>query len=144
VHVHGILRREAHFASIHRRAKAHALLGDAPQALQAEHLEATRIGEDRAPPVHEAVQTTVRVDDARARPQEQVQRVAEDHLRAEPLQFLRRHRLDGAVGPDRHERRGLDDPMGGHQPPGARRSIDCLDAEDRIHCLERVSSIASP
>src|SRR5215472_10261455 len=44
----------------------------------------------------------------RSRPQEQVERVAEDDLGADVAQRSRRHRLDRAVRADRHEGRRLD------------------------------------
>jgi hypothetical protein len=50
---------------------------------QREHLEAAGIGEDRAVPARETVQAAVRLDDLEARPQVQVEGIAEDDLRAE-------------------------------------------------------------
>jgi hypothetical protein len=99
-----------HLAAVDRRAEAHALLVDAAHLGEAEHLEAARIGEDRALPVHEAVQPVVGVDHRRARAQHQVKRVAEDDARAEGFQLLRRHRLDRPVGAHGHEGRCLDLP----------------------------------
>jgi len=40
LHVHRVLRRQAHLAAIDRGAKAHALLADAAQAPETENLEA--------------------------------------------------------------------------------------------------------
>ena len=76
---------------------------------QAEHLEAAGVGEDRPLPVHEAVQPAMRAHDFGARPQHQMEGVAQHDLRAEALELLGRHRLDGAVGAHGHEGRRLDD-----------------------------------
>ena len=56
----------SHFAAIQRRLEAHPLLGDFAQLRETENLEATGVGENRPLPVHEAVQTAVRLDDLRA------------------------------------------------------------------------------
>jgi hypothetical protein len=84
--VHGFLRTEEHLAAVGRRGEGHARLGDLAPVGQREHLEAAGIGEDRAVPAGEAVQATVRLDDLQAGPQEQVEGVAEDDLRAEVAQ----------------------------------------------------------
>ena len=89
LHVHGIFGREAHVGAVDGRAKPHALLRDLAQAAQAEHLETAGVREDRALPVHEAVQPAVRGDDLRARPQHQVKRIAEHDLRAQSLRAPR-------------------------------------------------------
>jgi hypothetical protein len=58
--------------------------------------------------MHEIVQVAVPADDLGAGPQHQVEGIAENDLRAALDEFLRRHRLDRAVGADRHERRRFD------------------------------------
>ena len=50
----------------------------------------------------------MRGDDFKARAQPQVKGVAEADLGADFVQRGRRHRLDRAIGADRHENRGLD------------------------------------
>ena len=59
--------------------------------------------------MRERVQAAVRADHVDAGPQQQVERVAENDLRAQALELLGRHRLDRAVRADRHERRRVDD-----------------------------------
>ncbi len=73
----------AHGTAIDGRLEAHALLGDLAHGREAEHLEAARVGEDGLVPVHEAMQSAVRADDLGARPQHQVEGVAEDDLCAD-------------------------------------------------------------
>ena len=74
-------------------------------------------------PVHEMVQSTVLGDDLDPGAQHQVEGIAEHDLGAEPLEFLGGHRLDGAVGPHRHERRGLHRTVGERQPTAAGGAI---------------------
>ena len=61
----------------------------------------------------------MRAQDLLARPQHQVEGVAEHDVRAEALEFLGRHRLDGAVGAHRHEGRRLDHAVCELQPAAA-------------------------
>src|SRR5690606_21385056 len=106
-----------------------ALLRDLPLVRQREDLEAARVGEDRPVPAREAVQAAVRLDDLQPRAQEQVEGVAEDHLRAERAQLAREHPLDGAVGADRHERRGFDRAARERHPPAARGAVGAQQPE---------------
>ena len=59
-----------------------AVFVDGAQRGEREDLESTRVGEDRAVPVHELVQAAHLADDLVAGPQVQVIGVGEDHLRA--------------------------------------------------------------
>ena len=68
----------------------------------------------------------MRLDDVRARPQPQVERVAEDDLRADLVQFGGRHRLDGAVRAYWHEYRRFDAAVGKCQARASR----CAGARD--------------
>ena len=96
------------------------------RSAQAEHLEAARVGEDRARPAHEAVQPAERRDPLRARAQHQVIGVAEDDPRAQPLELGGRQRLDGGLRADRHEHRRLDHAVRGLR--AARRAPAAADA----------------
>ena len=144
LHVHRVFRIELHLAAVDRRAKAHALLADPPQAAQAEHLESAGVGEQCLPPVHEAVQPAVSADDRGAGPQQQVQGVAEDDLGAESLELLGGHGFHRAVGPHRHESRCLDRPVCGREAPDPCRAIACTHGERRVQARPRETSIASP
>src|SRR5690606_25709847 len=140
-----------------RRAELDTGLGHAAQLLEAEHLKAARIGEDWPLPVHETVQTAVRAHDLDARPKHQMKRVAEDHLRADRLELLGRHRLDRAVRADGHERRCVDDTAPKHHaaaPGGAVRRehfeihayLSCPGSVPAGECVGSagVTNIASP
>ena len=58
-------------------------------------------------PALEAVQAAELLDHVQARPQPQVEGVAQDDLRAHLVERLRHHALHGAVGAHRHEDRRL-------------------------------------
>ena len=107
LHVHGVLRRQAHFGTVNRRAKLHTVFGDLAQSRQAEYLKTARVSENRMLPVHELVQATVNRNHRSSRPQHEVKSVAEQYLRPERRELLGRHCLYGAVGTDRHEGRRI-------------------------------------
>ena len=95
-------------------------------------------------PVHETVQSPVCGDDGRTRSQHEVEGVAENDLGAQVFELLGGHRLDRAVGADRHERRGLDHAVGGHERARARGAIARPGGEAGPQALPRVMSMASP
>ena len=107
LNLHRLFRAHEHLGTIDRRSEGHALFLDLAHGAQAEYLETTGVGEDRAFPLHEIVQAVVLLDHLGARTQPQVEGVAEDNLGAGGDDIARQHALDGAVGADRHERRGL-------------------------------------
>ena len=102
------LRRQPMLRAVDRRAEGDAVGVELAQFLERHHLEAARIGQDRARPVHELVQPAQRRHALGARPQHQVEGVAEHDLRAGLGDRLRQHRLDRAGGAERHEGRRLD------------------------------------
>ena len=108
LHLHRLFRPHEHLGAIDGRGEVHALFLDLAHGAQAEHLEATGIGEDRPLPLHEVVQIAMFLDHLHPRAQPQVEGVAENDLRADPLDVTRQHALDRAIGTHRHEGRGLD------------------------------------
>ena len=76
---------------------------------EAEHLEAARVGEDRPLPVHEADAgrraRAITSGPGRSNRWKVLPRMI---CAPRPVELLRRHRLDRAVGADRHEGRRLD------------------------------------
>ncbi len=105
--LHRLFRPHEHLGAIHRRSEGHALLLDLAHRPQAEHLETAGVGQNRAFPLHEIVQVTVGLDHFHARAQPQVERVAEDDLRARGHNIPRQHALDRTVSAHRHERGGF-------------------------------------
>ena len=107
---------------------------------EAEDLEAAAVGEDRAVPAHERVQPAERRDRFLARPQRQVVRVGQDHLRAGLAQAAGVDALDGALRADRHEGRHFDRAMRrGEACSAAQRAgvvVQKLEAEWRWHVHE--------
>src|SRR5690606_30036490 len=99
--------RELDQVAVHGRAELHAVLVDLAQLLEAEDLKTARVGQDRAAPVHEAVQAAVSAHDVGPRAQHEVEGVAEHDVGAEVLELLGRHGLDAAVSADGHEGRRL-------------------------------------
>ena len=107
--LHRHLRRQEQLVAVDRRRERHAflvrLLRSGPRLNTWKPPESVRM---RPVPAHEAMQPAVRGDDVEPGAQPQVERVAEDDLRADLDELVGRHRLDRAVGADRHEHRRLD------------------------------------
>ena len=139
LNAHRLLRREKQPIAVDRRGELHALLGDLAQRAEAEHLEAPRVGEDRSAPAHEAVQAAMALDHLEPRSQPEMERVAEHDLRAELAQLGGRHRLDRAVGADRHERGCVHAAVRELEHAAARGAVPVRHGE-----LHRSISIASP
>ena len=65
----------------------------------------------------------------------------EDDLRAQLLQLLHRHRLDGAAGSHRHERRCLDHPVRRLQHAAPRAPVAMRDSKGkRRHGIQNTRS----
>ncbi|MNH06159.1 hypothetical protein D3C79_655180 [compost metagenome] len=106
--LHGFLGVEEDLLAVDGMTEMHPLLGDLANVTQAEHLETTGVGQDGALPVHEIMQIPVGAHHRLTRPQPEVEGVAKQDLGAGLAHLFRGHPLDGAVGTDRHEGRGLD------------------------------------
>ena len=106
--LHGRLGAEKMARAVDMGLKGRPLLGDLPQGAQAVDLESAAVGQDGAGPVHEPVQAAELGDQSMSRPQIEMVGVAEDDLRAQVADLLRRQRLDGALGAHRHEGRRRD------------------------------------
>ena len=91
---------------------------------QREHLEPAAVGEGRPRPVHERAEPACLLDDVGAGLQIQMVGVGQNRLRAKLFHGLRQHRLDGGLGADGDERRGVDvavrsaDDAGATEPSG--------------------------
>src|SRR5205814_1334700 len=117
------LRGQEMPAAVEMRTKLDPLLVDRPQGRERHDLEPARVGQDRIGPVHKAVQSAKRRDALGAGPQHQVIGVAENEPRAGRGDPFRGHRLDGRGSADRHEHRGLDEPMRGREAPQPRCAV---------------------
>jgi len=93
------------------RAEHGLLLADLRHLCQAEQLKAPAIGEGLGRPNHEFMQTAQFGDQPFARPQREVVRIAENHLRTGGPQHVDRHSFYRALRADRHERRHFDGPV---------------------------------
>jgi hypothetical protein len=101
----GALRGQHAQRTIDMALKFDPMLLDSAQPLQGEHLETTRVGEHRAVPGGEPVQSTHRLHDVLARAEMQVVGVAQDDLGAGAADITRAEPADHGVSTDRHERR---------------------------------------
>ena len=88
--------------------EAHALVGELDCVGMGEDLEATRVREDGAVPIHEIVQASELGDGVRAGAHGEVIGIGEHDLGAKVLDRLGGNALDVRLGAHRHENRGLD------------------------------------
>src|SRR5216117_2463269 len=78
----GAPRREGAAAAVYMTLKLHAVVVHPAESLEREHLEATRIGEQRTIPTHEAMQGSELLDHLLAGPHMQVVGIREHQRRA--------------------------------------------------------------
>ena len=116
-------------------------LGDLAHLAQAEHLEAAAVGEHAPLVVHELVQAAGLADQLRARPQEQVIRVGQDHLGMHVIQFLRGQGLHRGLGAHRYEHGGVEGPVGSVQLTQPRPAPGIFLDEFEIDRLHNLSSL---
>ncbi len=131
-------------AAVEMRLEDHAVLVDGAQLGEGEHLEASRIGEDRAGPVHEPVQPAERGDALRARPQHQVIGVGKDHGESGARHVFGAHRLDGRRGADGHEGGRVDRAVRRREPAAPCRAVARRNGEFGAHGASGNSRQASP
>ena len=106
------------------------------QIAQAEDLEAARVGEDRARPGHELVQTAQLADQLVAGTQKQVIGVGQDDLGVEFVgQVALQNAFDGGLRAHRHEDRRFDDAVRGVEQSGARAGVGALGLQLKTHYL---------
>ena len=137
--LHDGLRREKARGAVQRRAKLHAVVAELADLRQAEDLESTGVGEDRARPAHEVVQATEVAHHVGAGAQEQMVGVAENDLGAGAREVLGRERLHGGLRAHRHEDGGLHRAVRGGEPAAARGAVGREELE-AAHAI----SMASP
>src|ERR1700683_515191 len=106
--------------AIEMRAKRDSLFGDLAKLVEAENLEASRVGKDRPRPCHESMQAAKLAHSFDSRAQVEVIGVAEKNLHAKVFENILRHTFHCRHGANRHEHRGFNHSMRSEQPPGAR------------------------
>ena len=129
------------------RAKGHAFLRDLAQFVQAENLEAAGVGENRARPGHEAMQSAQLADLLHPRPQVKMVGVPQKNLDAELFQNVLRDAFDRGQGSDRHEDRSFDYAVRRGQAAGASRAGSSFDLKrdgQRWDCSNRASTRQQP
>ena len=117
-----MLGREHQAIAVDRRCEPHTLLRNLAQRTKAEHLETTRIGEDRTAPSDKSMQPAELCHDLKPGTQPQVKGVAEHNLRAECCDLFRIDRFHSAIGAHWHEGRCIDLAMRKHQSAAPRRA----------------------
>ena len=115
----GALGRERAAAAVDVALELDARLIHAAEPLEREHLEASRVGEQRTVPAHEAVQPPELLHDVLPRTHVQVVGVREDHGCAGGAEVVGREGAHRALRADRHEERRLDRPVGQGEGAGA-------------------------
>ncbi|GAV35157.1 hypothetical protein ROTAS13_02829 [Roseomonas sp. TAS13] len=142
----GTLGREAVLGAVDMRMEGDAVGIHLPQLAQRHDLEAAGIRQDRAGPVHHAVQPAQAADALRAGAQHQVIGVAQDHAGAGGAHRVGGHRLHRAGGAHGHEDRRRHLAMRGVQRAGTGAAIRGLEREGKGQGAEssRRSSEASP
>ena len=120
--LHGPLGRQPVRRAVEMRRERHPFVIDTSQIGEREDLESARVGEDRSVPCHEPMQPSQPRDSLGRRPEVEVVRVSEDHLRAGRMEVPRRQCLHGPLGADGHELGRVDPPVRSLDPaePGGR------------------------
>ena len=93
--------------SVDMGSEKYSLSLDFPERCKREYLESTRIGENIVLPRHKTVQSPGVLDDIYAGSEIEMIGVAENHADSQLIQIFHCNGLDGGVGTNRHERRGL-------------------------------------
>ena len=119
----GALGRQLIGRAIEMRLERDAVFGQLAQFGQRHHLKPAGIGEDRAVPVHEAVQATQPRDALRRWAQHQVIGITQDNIGAGGFNRFRRHGFDGRRRAYRHEGRGADYPVRRMELAGAGKAF---------------------
>ncbi len=124
-----VLGREAMLASVEVRREGDAVVVETPPALEAKDLKAARIGEDRAIPRHEAMESARRLDRRDAGTQPEMIRVGKHDLRLRLAQLRRRHAFHRRRGADRHEAGRLDVAVRQAQAAASRAAVPRYETE---------------
>src|SRR5271170_4395129 len=115
------LRRKQMRVAIQVRAKEYALIANLAIVVQAEHLKAAGVGQDRPVPRHKPMQPAQLLDQFRTRSQEQMISVGENDLGIQlASQIALQHPFYRRLRTDRHKHWRLNGAVGGVEQTGAR------------------------
>ena len=141
---HHAFRRVVVLRAIDMALKDHALLAHLSQSGERKHLKTARVGQHRAVPPRERVQSAECADHHVAWPQVEVIRIGQDHLPPGGCDLLDAQPLDRAMRADRHERRRLHHAVGRREPAETRAAGVVGGAEREIgHAAEEGVANAS-
>src|ERR1700727_2992349 len=111
------------------RAKGNAFFGHFAQLVQAENLKPSGIGKDPPRPSHKTMQPSKLAHDFDSRTQVEVISVAEENLDAKLFENVLGDGFDCPSRAYRHEYRGFDLAVRGHQSTGTARTLAGLQCE---------------
>ncbi len=115
------------------RAKRHSFLSHFAKLVQAENLEAARIGENCPRPGHESMQASEIPDSLDSRPQIKVISIAEENLDAEFFENVLRHSFHSSSRAYRHKHGSLDLTVRRKQAAAPGRTDLCPDMKFNGH-----------
>ena len=99
--------------TVYETVEIHPLVRDLPQRRERKHLKAAAVGEYRAVPVHEFVQSARTLDQLVAGTEIEVVGVGQQYLRPRRLHLFRRQPFHRRFRADGHETRGVHDAVVG-------------------------------
>jgi len=125
------------------RAERDTLFADFAQITQTEDLKAAGVGQNRAWPRHEAMQSAQLPDLLDSRPQVEVIGVSQENFNAEFFENVLRDAFDRGQGSHRHEDRGFDFAVRRDQATGTGWPGSSLNLKLDGHC-RNCSGLGSP
>src|SRR5579885_2593070 len=112
--------------AVDMRLKLDAVFLQLSEFREAKDLETAGVGQDRAVPAHELVETSEFLDRLVSGPEHQVICIPQNNLRPEFFQIIDGHGLDRGIGADGHENRRFEGAVGGVNGANARRRHSAL------------------
>jgi hypothetical protein len=120
--------------AVEMRLEDDTILADFGEGVEAEDLESARVGEDRAGPGHELVESTKGADGLVAGPEEEVVGIREDDPGVElGFDVAREDSFECGLGADGHEYGGFDDAVSGVDESGTRTGGGAGGLEFEVH-----------
>ncbi len=142
LHLDGALRRQRHAGAVEMGLEGDAVFVELSQLGQRHDLIAAGIGEDRAVPVHETMQSPELGDALGAGAEHQMIGVGENDVGAGLAHVLGEHGLHRRAGADRHEGRRADGPTRCRDLAGPCCAIASLFTVKRKADIRRLSGLS--